>query len=80
MSELTMAIWGLEWRSNNVLDGERKYLIYQDTLPCMFKTRREARCYLRDRYGYIRTRPDLRVEPHGWKMPRVTKLIVKAYD
>lgn len=34
-----------------------------------FKTKREAAGFIKERYGYIATRPDLRREPHGWKMP-----------
>ena len=34
-----------------------------------FRTKRAAQAFIRDRYGYIAKRPDLRCEPHGWKMP-----------
>lgn len=34
-----------------------------------FATRQAARAFIRDRYGYIATRPDLRAEPHGWRLP-----------
>jgi hypothetical protein len=34
-----------------------------------FKTKREATAFIRDRYGYIAKRRDLKAEPHGWKMP-----------
>ena len=34
-----------------------------------FKTKRDAAAFIKDRYGYIAQRRDLRVEPHGWRMP-----------
>ena len=61
--------WGGLWRSGNNLDGKREHLIFDNCLPVLKTTRREMRLYIKDRYGYIATRPDLRNEPHGWKMP-----------
>ena len=34
-----------------------------------FKTKRAAVDFIKARFGYIAKRPDLRAEPHGWKMP-----------
>ena len=39
-----------------------------------FKTRKDAEGFIKDRFGYIKTRPDLRAEPHGWKMPKPVKI------
>lgn len=69
-----MNIWGVKWRSDNSLDGKRSFLIYEQGLPLMFKTRQEARLYISARYGYIKYRQDLRQEPHGWKLPVPTKI------
>lgn len=69
--------WAILWRQENQLDGKREHLVGDGhDLPLMFLTRAECRSHLRDRYGYIRTRPDLKTEPHGWKMPRVVKIVV----
>jgi len=40
----------------------------------VFRTRAEARVYRDERFGCIRNRPDLKAEPHGWKMPQVVKV------
>lgn len=61
--------WGLLWRSHSKLEGTTEFLIYQDLMPALFLTRKEAREFADEHYGYIRTRADLRAEPHGWKMP-----------
>jgi len=66
--------WGVLWRSNNRLDGVREHLIYDSRIPLLFITRREARKFIAERYGYLRARPDLKAEPHGWKMPIPVKV------
>jgi hypothetical protein len=61
------------WHDDSELDGCRRYLIWNhEEGPGafrLFRTRREAREYIERRYGYIRHRPDLRAQPHGWHMP-----------
>ncbi len=42
----------------------------------LFRTRAECRAWIDEHYGYIRTRADLRAEPHGWRMPRAVKVRV----
>jgi len=64
--------WGVQWRSVNRLDGKSERLIWTP----LFHTRRECRRYIEERYGYIRQRPDLRAEPHGWRMPRAVRVLV----
>lgn len=71
-----MTIWAAEWCSKDKIDGERKHIINENCLPKLFKTRREARLFIKEKYGFIATRPDLRSEPHGWRMPRVIKVDV----
>jgi hypothetical protein len=71
-----MTIWAAQWHSRNNLDGDSKYILYEGLLPKLFKTRKEAREYIEKRYGYIATRPDLRAEPHGWRMPQAIKVKV----
>lgn len=68
--------WGVLWRSCNRLDGERAHIVCEDCQPALFRTRREARAFIKDRYGFIKTRPDLQQEPHGWKMPVPVRLKV----
>jgi len=57
--------WGLLWRS---LDSE--HVMWHDLKPLLFQTRSEARAWSSERYGYIRTRQDLRRAPHGWRVPQ----------
>jgi len=70
--------WGGMWRSENRLDGKTRGLLFDDCLPVLRCTRREMREYIEKRYGYIRKRPDLRSEPHGWKMPIPVRVWIKA--
>jgi hypothetical protein len=75
----TVFRWGVMWYSKNEMDGVRKHLMYtsQDyytNIPLLFRTRREARKHITEKWGYIKDRKDLRVEPHGWRMPRAVKV------
>ena len=69
-------LWGVLWHSRNKQEGYREHLMYEDCLPVLRRTRREAREYINSKYGYIRERPDLRAEPHGWMIPRAVKVAV----
>lgn len=86
---ITHVLWGAKWRSRNVLDGKREHLVTDHTgvrsppcTPVLFRTRREAREWIEERYGYIRGRPDLMGEhcriPHGWKVPVAVRVKVTA--
>ena len=69
--------WAIQWNSISRLDGHRSYLIRDDNLNVMlFATRDEARRFNKNKYGYIKERGDLRAEPHGWKMPKVVRVII----
>lgn len=68
--------WGLLWYSRNLLDGETRHIISRDYIPALFRTRREARAYAHERFGYIRDRADLRKEPHGWRLPSPVRLTI----
>ena len=68
--------WGVEWHSANRLDGERRFFMWEEGKPLLFRTRREARDYIKKRYGYIGERKDLQREPHGWRMPQAVPVEV----
>lgn len=72
-----VTIWGLLWRSKNRLSGVSEHLLYENCLPLLFATKKEARAYAERNYGYIKTRPDLRQEPHGWRMPEPVRVAVE---
>jgi hypothetical protein len=69
MSERSVKCWAGLWRSHNQVDGYREHVLYEDCLPKLFRTRADCRAFIQERYGYIAERPDLRREPHGWRMP-----------
>ena len=65
-----VSLWGAMWRSDNRLSGKTERLLWMNPKrPALFDTRREAREWIAKGFGYIKDRPDLRREPHGWKMP-----------
>lgn len=54
-----MKYWAVKWRSE-CLKGKQEYIMWAFGYPLIFKTRREARAYVTQEYGYIAERPDLR--------------------
>lgn len=68
--------WAIQWRSDSRLDGKVSHIMWDGVYPYLFRTRREARALIQEKWGYIKRRPDLRREPHGWKMPRPVRVTV----
>lgn len=56
--------WALEWRG-----AEGRVFIWEDLKPLLFMTKREATEHAASKYGFIRTRKDLRSPPHNWRVP-----------
>jgi hypothetical protein len=71
-------LWSASWHSKNKLDGITEHLLYEDCLPVLFRTQREANEWIRQKYGYIAKRKDLRAEPHGWRMPKPVQVTIEA--
>ncbi len=67
-------LWAAQWHTRNKLDGDTKHFLYENLLPALFRTRRECREFINLKYGYIRDRPDLQQEPHGWRVPKAVKV------
>lgn len=77
-----MTLWAPKWSTTSKLDGRREYLRlwYPHRFmefPAVFRTRRECREFIEQEYGYIRTRPDLRAEPHCWRIPTAVKVKIE---
>jgi len=68
--------WAVQWRSRNRMDGESRHFIWENGKPLLFRTQREARERIKAEWGYIAHRPDLRAEPHGWRLPRAVRVRV----
>lgn len=75
---LQVGRWGALWHTKNKLSGVRKHIIFENCLPVMFVTKREIKAYIKEKYGYIATRKDLRVEPHCWRVPKPIKLKISV--
>ncbi len=73
-------MWAAKWKSKNELDGTQEYLIRRMGVVKLFKTRKDARAFIKHDYGYIKTRKDLRAEPHGWRTPTPIKVDVITLD
>ena len=72
--------WAVLWRSENKLDGLQEHFEFESCLPKFFRTRKEGRLWVSEKYGYIKDRKDLQEEPHGWKMPKVLRVQVRITE
>jgi len=71
-------LWAAQWRSKNNLDGDTTHIIRVNLIPALFKTKRECLAFIKDEYGYIVKRKDLRAEPHCWAIPIPIKVKIEA--
>ncbi len=73
--------WAVKFSSQNRLDGYREHFVFRRSActAMMFRTRQEAREWIELHWAFLRYRPDLKAEPHGWKMPKPcqVKVIIK---
>jgi hypothetical protein len=78
MAKVVLDRWAVKWVSDNSLDGKSEHFcLYKNCeLIGIFRTRKEACKFRDDEYGYIRHRKDLRSEPHGWRVPKIVRVIV----
>ncbi len=52
----------------------------ENCLPKLFHTKQECRLWIKEKYGYIKYRKDLREYPHGWHLPKPVKVEVRQID
>lgn len=74
---MSASAWAAMWHSRNRLDGVTEHLVYTHGVIALFATRKQAREFIDREYGYIRARPDLRAEPHGWRIPKPARVTVE---
>lgn len=76
----TGTVWGIKWVQRN-REGDASHLMHTAPgPPVAFRTRAEARAWVTEYYGYIADRADLRAEPHGWRVPRVVRVMVTVEE
>ena len=64
--------WAVKW-----ICLDDSWIMWRKRLPLLFTTRKEARAWIEENYGFIRTRKDLRDAPHYWRMPRAVLVTVR---
>ena len=81
--------WAIKFDSTNRLDGHREYFAGRADweIPeasgyrtMVFETRRQARDFIKERYSYVANRPDLRREPHCWRVPKPVRVSVTVTE
>jgi len=76
MNRLILLRWAVKFRSKNKLDGYREYFVFKNGYPVLFFSRKEAIKFIKEEYGYLKTRKDLRKEPFGWRIPKAIRITV----
>ena len=73
--------WGVEWRSADHDGGQTRRLQWSpEEGPGdyrLFRTKAACERYIRERYGYIANRHDLRGGVFNWRMPKAVRVIVE---
>ena len=70
--------WAVKWRSKNQRDGENAHLLREPVgFVKQFRTRSAARTWMLENHVYIKIRPDLQAEPHGWRLPEVVRIEIR---
>ena len=75
--------WGvLQRRSDKCIDGPSERIMtvlpWSFWGPVVFQTRREAREWIKQHFGYVAKRNDLRESPHGWLVPIPVKIEIET--
>ena len=83
--DLEANAWGVLWRSRGRDRGLRCHPIRDrhTHTPILFKTKAAAQRWIKQNFGYIASRRDLRNAPHYWRMPvavRVKLSYEASYD
>lgn len=76
-------VWGVtlvngEGFYGNLWCAPRSIPLEGFTLTYSFATREKARAWIKEHYGYIRTRPDLKAAPFYWKTPKPVRIKITA--
>ena len=67
--------WAVLFRTRS-RTAPAEHFLCERGMPVLFRTRREAREWIREHCSYIRERQDLRAEPHCWWIPTPVKVMI----
>lgn len=68
-----MIRWAVKWGS---FGDDNGHWIADGCNYHLFRTKKDAKEFIREHYGYIAKRKDLRCNPHNWRMPKVIRVKV----
>jgi hypothetical protein len=80
--------WAAVSDETNKLDGRKRRInLYNRIIAAeegrafmLFKTREQCRRWIKETWGYLQHRPDLREEPHCWRVPRPRRVTMTVRE
>lgn len=67
--------WPYRWAAISPWTGD---ICFENCVPKLFRTRKEALEWTEQKYGYIRSRPDLLGAPHKWRIRKPVKVKIEV--
>lgn len=81
-----MSAWAIKWTADSPLDGHVEHLEggarfsrpeeFAGYTLMVFATKASAQRHIRQHYGYIAKRQDLRRPPFCWRMPKAVRVTI----
>lgn len=66
--------WPIRWAAMSPWSDS---ICFENCVPVLFRTRREAQEWTEKKYGYIRQRLDLSAAPHHWRLKSPVKVKIE---
>lgn len=81
LSQTYTHMWAVRWTFTNKLDGLHdsfygSWLPRPNCIMKLYRTKRDCQAAIKEHFGYIARRRDLRTEPFCWRMPKAVRVTV----
>jgi hypothetical protein len=82
-------MWAVKWQKSDwhggglmgkFCAGDEFPVFLNGYKTMVFATRKEAQAFIKERWGYIAKRTDLRQPPHNWRMPKPVRVTVQVTE
>ena len=64
--------WCVLWDSRH-----EQHLMFDGPKPLAFKTKKQCKKFIDEKWGYIKNRPDLKTAPYYWRLPKPVRIRIE---